>query len=134
MGSTLIRRQRMNFIDDHGTHGLQQAPAFIRREQDEERLRRGDEDMWRTLEHLLPIRHRCIACPDQDPQFRHQQAVLQRHLPDFRERFLEIFLDVIAQCLERRDIENPRMVVEFAIERLLKELIDAGKKGREGLA
>ena len=64
----------MDFIYDDGPHRLQQAPAFLGRQQNEQRLRRGDENMRRTPEHLLPFGHRRVARADQDTQLRHQQT------------------------------------------------------------
>ena len=55
-------------------------------------------------------------------------------MTNFSERFLKIFLDVVTQRLERRDIKDVSVVIEFSIESLFEELIDAGEKGREGLA
>ncbi len=55
-------------------------------------------------------------------------------MTDLRERLLEIFLYVVTQGLQRRDIEHLRVIVEFAAEGPVEEVIDAGEKRRERLA
>ncbi len=62
----------MDFIHDNGADRLKQPSAFLGGEQNEQRLRRRDEDMRRALEHLLPIRHRRVAGSDQHTQLGHQ--------------------------------------------------------------
>jgi len=37
-------------------------------------------------------------------------------LEDFAERDLQVFLDVIAESLERRDVKNFRSIEQFATE------------------
>src|SRR3569833_3318639 len=45
-----------------------------------------------------------------------------------------IFLDVVGQRLERRDVQHARLVGQRAFEALSHQLVDGGKKGRERLA
>ena len=134
MGAAFIRRNGVDFIDDDGPDRLQYSAAFLCRQEDVERLRRGDEDMRRPFEHLLALRHRRVAGADQYTEFRHQEPGRQRGVADFSEWLLEIFLDVVAERFQRRDVEHLRMVIEFTREGLLEEVIDAGEKGGERLA
>ncbi len=130
----LIRREGVDFIDNDGANGLQQAAAFLSRQENEERLRCRHQNMRRPLEHLLAIRHWRVTGAHQHAQFRQQQPGLQRPFSDLGERLLKIFLNVIAQRLQRRDVEHMGMVVELTGQGLLEKLVDAGQKSREGFA
>jgi hypothetical protein len=123
----------MNFIHDDGAHGFQHRPALFRRQQDKQRFGRRDQNVRRTPKHLLPLGHRRVAGTHDHPQFRQQQAGSQRGLPDLAERLLQILLHIVAECFQRRDIEHLRLIPQLTAYRLLKESIDAGEKGREGL-
>ena len=85
------------------------------------------------LEHLLALRHRRVAGADQYTEFRHQEPGRQRGGPDFSQWLMQVFLYVVAERFERRHVEHLRVVVEFTREGLLKEVIDTGEKGGEGL-
>ncbi len=65
MRAAFIGSQGMDFIDDDRAHGLKHAPAFLCRQQDEQRFRGGHEDVGRAAQHLLSLRHGCVAGPDQ---------------------------------------------------------------------
>ena len=89
--------------------------------------------MGRPLEHLPALRHRRIAGADQHTEFRHQEPGRQGCLSYFNQRLLEVFLNVVAERFQRRDIQHVRMVVKFTRQGLLEEVIDTGEKGGEGL-
>ena len=134
MRASFIRRNGMDFIDDDGPDRLQKSAALLCRQEDVERLRRGDENMGRPLEHLLALRHRRVAGADQYTEFRHQEPGRQRCVTDFSQRLLQVFLDVVAERFQRRDVEHLRMIIEFTRKGLFEEAIDAGEKGGERLA
>ena len=86
------------------------------------------------LEHLLALRHRRVAGADQDTQFRHQEPGRQRRLTDFSQRLLQVFLYVVAERFERRDVEHLRIVSNLTCNGLCEEVIDTGEKCLERLA
>ena len=86
------------------------------------------------LEHLLALRHRRVTGADQYTEFRHQEPGRQRCATDFSQWLLEVFLYVVAERFQRRDVEHLRMVIEFTRKGLFEEVIDAGEKGGERLA
>ena len=86
------------------------------------------------LEHLLALRHRRVAGADEYTEIRHQAPGRQRHLTDFSQWLLQVFLYVVAERFERRHVEHLRVVVEFTRKGLFEEVIDTGEKGRERLA
>ena len=86
------------------------------------------------LEHLLALRHQRVAGADQYTEFRHQEPGRQRCRTDFSQWLLEVFLYVVAERFQRRDVEHLRVVIEFTRKRSFEEVIDTGKKGGERLA
>ena len=62
--------------------------------------------MRRPLQHRSPLRHQRVAGADGRANLRHQQSTLAGHLQDFPEWALKIFLDVVAEGLERRNVDD----------------------------
>lgn len=52
-------------------------------------------------------------------------------MADLGKRLLEVLLNIVAQCFQRRDVQNLCMVAELTGESLLEKTIDTGKKGGE---
>ena len=53
--AALVRRQRVDLVDDHGARGREHRAARLRAEQDVERLRRGDDDVRRAAAHAVAL-------------------------------------------------------------------------------
>ena len=86
------------------------------------------------LEHLLALRHRRVVGADNYTEFRHQEPGRQGRVTDFSQRLLDDFLYVVAEGIQRRDVEHLRIVSNLTCNGLCEEVIDTGEKGREGLA
>src|SRR5437763_14256396 len=106
MRTTLVVSNSMNFIKDNGLDIAQNGPALFRRKQDVKRLRGGDQNMRRALQHGPAFRGQRIAGADGGANLRHQQAALTSHLENFAEWNFEVLLNVVAECLERRYVQN----------------------------
>ncbi len=128
MRSALVVRDRVNFIDDDRLDGLQNFAAFLRREQDVQRLRRGHQDVRRALEHEPTVFHQRVAGPHGGADFGHQVSVAAGQLQDFSERLLEIFLNVIAQSFQRRHVQDLRGVGQLSGDGFADQAVDAGEK------
>ena len=128
MRAALVIRHGVDFIDDHGFDIAQNRAALLRGQQNVKRLRRGDQNMRRPLQHGPPLVHQGVAGADRGANLRHQQAALARHLQNFAKRHFEVFLDVVAQRLQRRDVEDFGAVLQIARQRLAHQPIDAGQK------
>jgi hypothetical protein len=63
VGAALGGDQRMDLVDDDRIDGPQRLPR-PRREQQEERLWCGDQDIWRMAQHLRPLARWSVAGPD----------------------------------------------------------------------
>ena len=135
MRAALIVGDGVNFVDDHGFHAAQDGAAFFRRQQDVERFGRGDQDVRRTREHGAALVHQRVAGANS----RRESRGISRprsagHLQNFAERNFQIFLDVVAEGLERRNIKDFGAIVERAAEGLAHQAVDAGEKRRQRLA
>ncbi len=88
--AALRPRDGVHLVDDHRLDGAQHV-ARLRREHEEERLRRRDEDVGRVAEDRLALLLRRVARADGDAQLRLQS----------RERAAQVALDVVVQRLQR---------------------------------
>ena len=134
MRAALVVGDRVDFVHDDGFDIAQNRAAFFGGQQNVERLRRGHQNVRRPLQHGAPLVHQRVAGAHRSANLRHQQAALARHLQDFAQRDFEIFLDVVAQRLQRRDIQNFGAVVEITRQRLAHQSIDAGQKRGQSFA
>ena len=134
MRTPLVPDERVDFVDDDGTDGAEHAPPAFAREEDVERLGRRDHDMGRPRGHPRAIPARGVSAAnhraDLDPG-ETQPLELAR---DAGEWHFEIPLDVVAERLERRDIEDPRLVPEGSGETVPHEFVEGGQERGEGFS
>ncbi len=109
---------RVHLVEDQRLDGAQHL-ATLRGEQQEERLRRGDEDVGRRAQHLLALALRRVARAHPDRQARAHA----------RERAAQVALDVVVERLQRRDVEEAQ---PFA--RRLAEAVEAEQEGGQRLS
>ena len=128
MHAALVVGDGVNLVHDHGFNIAQDGAALFRRQQDVKRLRRRDQNVGRALQHQPPVFCQRVAGAHRRADLRHEQPALARHLQNFAQRHFEVLLDVVAQGLERGDIENFRPVVQFARQGLAYQPVDAGEE------
>ena len=126
--AALVVGDGVNFVDDHGLDVAQDGAALVRGQQNVERLGRGHQNVRRALQHRAPLFHQRVAGANGGANLRHQQAALAGQRENFAERDFEIFLDVVAQRFQRRNIENFGAVGRSSGERFAHQAIDAGEK------
>ena len=90
--------------------------------------------MGRPLGYLLALCHRRVAGADQYTEFRHQEPGRQGCSTDFSQWLLQVFLYVVAERFQRRDVEHLRIVSNLTCNGLCEEVIDTGEKCLERLA
>ena len=134
MRSAFVVGDREDFVDDHRLHIAQQFTAFLRCKQDVERFGGRDQDMRRQSQHALAVSGRRVAGTDEGANLRHQQTALACQLRDFRQGTLQVLLDVIAEGLERGDVDDFNLVLQGAADRFADESINASKEGGERFA
>ncbi len=134
MRATFVVGDGVDFVHDHGFNVAQDCTALVGSEQDVERLRRGHQNVGRPLQHRAALGHERVAGADRSPNLRHEQPALARHGENFTQRGFQVFLNIVAQGLQRRDVENLGAISQLATQRLAHQTIDAGKKRGQGLA
>src|SRR5438477_10259504 len=112
MGAALVISYCMDFIYDNGFHIPQNCAAALGLEQDVKRLRRGHENMRRPLEHRTPLGHERVAGTNRSANLRHEQPALAGHLENLPQRPFKVLVDIVAESLERRDVEDFGAVLE----------------------
>ena len=134
MGAALIRRDRMDLVDDRQAGGRQHLPPGFRAEQHVERFRRRHQDVRRPAAHPLALGRR--ACRQSGPRCgsRRRGARSAELLADAGERRLEIAVDVVRQRLQRRHVDDLRLIGEPALEPLPHQFVDRRQKRRQRLA
>ena len=100
MSAAFILHHGVDLIDNQGLSCLKEVPAARRRKQDVKRLRRGDQNMWRSAHHQLSFASRRIARPDGDANGRQQNPLPSCQIIDLRQRRLEIPGNVVAERFE----------------------------------
>ena len=131
----LLRRQRVDLVDDHGARGREHRAAGLRAEQDVERLRRGHDDVRRAAAHAVALARpaACRRCAPRCGSRRPAGPAPQRRA-DAGERRFQVALDVVRERLERRDVDDLGLVRQPAVEPLAHQRVDRGEEGGERLA
>ena len=124
----------VDLVHDHGAHGAQHLAASCRREQQVERLGRGDQDMRRGLEHRRSLGGRRVARADRRRDPGHAEPHLLRQPADLAPRLGQVPVDVGAQRLERGDVEDPGLLRQGPGETLPEQPVQLDQEGRESLA
>jgi hypothetical protein len=126
MHAPLVVGDRVNFVDDHRFDIAQNRAALFGSEQNVERLGRRHQNVRRPLQHQPTVLGERVASTNGGANFGHQQPTLRRHLQDLAQRNLQIFLNVVAKRLQRRDVENFRAIGELPRQRLAHQEVNAG--------
>ena len=103
--AALARRQRVDLVDDDGVDRRQDR-ARLRREQQIERLGRGDEDVARRARELPPLLLGRVAGADADADRAQPRAERLGGARDAGQRRAQVALDVVGERLERRDVQD----------------------------
>ena len=134
MRAALVVGDGVNFVDDDGFDGAENFAALRGGEQNVERFGRGDQNVRRACSMARRSCIERVAGAHGGANLRHQEAALAGELQNFAERSFEIFLNVVAERLERRDVEDFGVVGQFPAERFAHEAVDASEKCGERFA
>ena len=107
--AALVAGDRVDLVDDHRAHASQHLAARFAGEQDVERLRRRHQDVRRRACASRALARRGVAGAHRGAD-RHADARSSSSVADAGERRLEVLLDVVRQRLERRDVDDLRLV------------------------
>jgi hypothetical protein len=94
MSAALVARHGVDLVYDHGARRSEHAAAALRREQDVERLRSGDEDVRRRLCHPLPVGLRRVTGPHRREDLGNAESA------QLRERLEQVLAHVVRESLQ----------------------------------
>ena len=134
MAAALVRGHRVDFVHDDCPRGRQHAAAALGSQKDVERFRRRHDDVGRTADHALAFIGRRIPGPHPGPDLDIGLPLLAKLLPDAGNRRLEVLADVVGEGLQRRNINDLRLILEPAIDALPDEVVDCGHEGGQSFA
>ena len=129
-----VARQRVDLVDDQRADVVQLLAAALGGDHQVERLGRGDEDVRRAAHDRLALGLRRVTAAHRRADRGQVVAHLDGDLADLLERLLEVAVDIVAERLERRDVDDLGHVLERPGLRLAHEDIDAREERGEGLA
>ena len=133
--AALVPGDRVDLVHDDGPHAPEPLAAPFGRDEEIERLGRGDEEVGGLPEHGRARGRGRVAGPDDRPELGHLEAELARDRADLRQRALEVLPDVGGQRLQRRDVDDLGQEVPAGVGLGGPEqLVDPDEKGRQGLA
>ena len=134
MGAALVAGNGVDLVDDRGLHAFEHGAPALAGEEDVERLRRRHQDVRRLPAHRLARRARRVAGAHHGPDPRFALSRRGEPAVDTGERHLEVLVHVVAERLERRDVEHPGRIGERGTAALPDQRVDRAQEAREGLA
>lgn len=134
VGAAFATDHGVDFVDDEGACAGQHLAAARAREQQVQALGCRDEDVWGRARHGGAFARGCVARAYAGSNPVLLQAHVVEHPVDAVERAVQVAVDVVAQRLERGDVDDVCAVLEQAFEAELHEFVDGAEKCGEGLA
>ena len=134
VGAALVVGDGVQLVEDQGADARQPAPPALGREQDVERLRRGDEHVRGPLRHRLPLGRGGVAGTQADADLRQGRPALLGEAAYLGQGPGQVALDVVRQGLEGRDVDDLGRLGQAAVQPGPDEAVQAGHEGGQGLA
>ena len=135
VGAALVVRHGVDLVHDHRADVLQHPPPPLAGEQDEQRLRGGDQDVRRPLDHRRPHGRRGIPRAHLGADLDVRQPHRRQLAADPRQRLLQVLLDVVRQRLEWRDVDHRRLVRQSVSDQgPAHQIVDRREERRQRLA
>ena len=134
MRAALVRRQRVNLVDDHRPRRRQHFPAGFGTQQNVERFRRRHHDMRRPPTRAVAFGLRSVAGSHPGADIDVRQPLSPQRLADAGQRRLQIFLDVVGQRLQRRDVDDLRFIRQRPLEPAPHQFVDRREERGQRLA
>ena len=133
MGAAAAADHRVNFVDDHRADRTQHLAASRGCQEQVQRFGRRHQDVRRFAQHGGALGRGRIACSDGGCNARRIDAERVGQLANAASRLREVLVNVGAQRLERRDVDDPDFVGERLLKTLAHEVIDGAEKCGERL-
>ena len=123
----------VDLVDDNGSNRAQHLSAAVRGEEEKQRFRRRHEDVRRRPHGCGAFRLRRVAGADPRRDPRGAQARRFCHPTDGGPRLRKVLVDVGAQRLQRRNVNDSNLIRERCRLALFEQAVDRGQKGGERL-
>ena len=114
----------MNFIHDQRACRAQHPAAAIACQKYVKRFRSGDDNVWWLLDHRRAIFSGSVSGAHQRPNLDALDSGCFEILLNAVQRLLQIDLDVVAQCLQWRDVNDLSFVRECSRDSFPNQIID----------
>ena len=116
MATALVRRERVDLVDDHRAGRREHLASGIGAEQHVERFRGRDDNMRRPAAHARALALRRVAGAHQRANFDVRIAQSRELGTDPRQRRFEIAPDIVGECLQRRDVDDAGFVRQCSFD------------------
>ena len=93
--AALVIGHCMNLVNDHRADGSQNLAALLRCQQDKQRLRRRNQDVWWFLRHALPLIRLRVASAQSCADGLQFNSVVARQLAHLSQRPIKVLLDIV---------------------------------------
>ena len=133
VGAALVAGQRVHLIHDDGLHPAQRVPC-LGSQDEEQRLRRGDQDVRRLGRKPTPLVGAGVAGAHRHPDVRLAQPPALRNLTHPGQRRPQVALDVHGQRLQRGDVQHPAAQLRVGRGRAAGQPVQCPQERRQGLA
>ena len=133
VGAPLGAGDGVDLVQDDRADPEQRLPGLGRDEQ-EQRLRRGDEHVRRAQRERATLGGRGVAGADADGDVRHGGAEALRAGPDAGQGGAEVALDVDGEGFERGDVQHPAATLRLLRHRFGGEPVQRPQERGQGLA
>ena len=134
MAAAAVAGQGVNLVDDDRVHVPQGLAGPLGGEHQVEGLWGGDEDVGRAGDEGAAARGLGVAGADADANLGERLAARLGQFADGSQGCLKIAFDVVAQGLERRDVDDAGDRIESLFLAAADELVDPDQEGGQGLA
>jgi hypothetical protein len=132
--AALVAQQRVDLVDDHCAHGAQHLPPAFAGQQQVQGLRGGHEDVGRRTQHALALGGRGVARAHGDTDIGSRRAALEQQIGKALQWHFQIAVNIVAQRLERGNVENTGGPRQRPFLRLLQQIVDGGVERGQRLA
>src|SRR2546423_930583 len=134
MRASLRSRDRVYLIDDHCARVAEHPTTLESRQHDVQRFGGRDQNVRRLAEHSRPGGRWCIAGPYRNSDFGELLPSGGEPASKFRQRTIQISLNVVIECFEGRDIEKVHRIRQRFLEPAYDQLIQLPEKRCQSLS
>ena len=134
MRAALVAGDGVDLVHDDGSGAGEHGPPALAGEEDVERFRGGHQDVRRLPAHRLARRARGVAGAHHGADAGAGLPGLGQGAVDARERHFQVLVHVVAERLERRDVDHPGRVGQRRPAAVPDQGVDGGEEPGQGLA